>query len=97
MRDRLSGMLRHVIWNLRLAAARRGIWKATDLRSMLAMNGLVISVGKMSALWSGDPVSIKLADLDIICRTLDCGVGELLVPHVRSAQHESRDDELVPQ
>lgn len=67
-------------WNLRLTAARRGIWKATDLRQRLADNGLVVSVGKMSALWSGDPVSIKLADLEVICATLGCGVAELLVP-----------------
>ena len=47
-------------WNLRLAAANRGIWKASELQRMLADHGLVISAGKMSGLWSGDPASIKL-------------------------------------
>jgi DNA-binding Xre family transcriptional regulator len=67
-------------WNLRLAAANRGIWKASDLQRQLAERGLVISAGKMSALWSGQPVSVKLADLDVICAVLGCQVGELLIP-----------------
>jgi DNA-binding Xre family transcriptional regulator len=67
-------------WNLRLAAANRGIWKASDLQRMLADRGLVISAGKMSGLWSGDPASIKLSDLDVICAVLGCGVGEILIP-----------------
>ena len=67
-------------WNLRLAAANRGIWKASELQRMLAERDLVISAGKMSGLWSGDPASIKLSDLDVICAVLDCGVGELLIP-----------------
>jgi DNA-binding Xre family transcriptional regulator len=67
-------------WNLRLAAANRGIWKASDLQRQLAGRGLVISAGKMSALWSGQPVSVKLADLDVICAVLGCEIGELLIP-----------------
>ena len=67
-------------WNLRLAAANRGIWKASELQHQLAERGLVISAGKMSALWSGQPISVKLADLDVICAVLGCEVGELLIP-----------------
>jgi DNA-binding Xre family transcriptional regulator len=69
-----------VKWNLRLAAANRGIWKASELQRMLAEHGLVISAGKMSGLWSGSPASIKLDDLDVICAVLGCEVGELLIP-----------------
>ena len=47
-------------WNLRLAAAHRDIWKASQLQKMLADAGLVISAGKMSNLWSGQPVTIRL-------------------------------------
>jgi DNA-binding Xre family transcriptional regulator len=67
-------------WNLRLAAASRGIWKASELQKMLADRGLVISAGKMSGLWSGNPNTVKLADLDVICAVLGCEIGELLVP-----------------
>jgi DNA-binding Xre family transcriptional regulator len=67
-------------WNLRLAAANRGIWKASELQRLLAERGLVISAGKMSGLWSGSPNSIKLEELDVICAVLGCGVEELLLP-----------------
>ncbi|MGW3608102.1 helix-turn-helix domain-containing protein [Micromonospora sp. NPDC005161] len=67
-------------WNLRLAAANRGIWKASELQRKLADYGLVISTGKMSGLWSGQPASVKLEELDVICTVLGCGVEELLIP-----------------
>jgi DNA-binding Xre family transcriptional regulator len=69
-----------VRWNLRLAAANRGIWKASELQRALADRGLVISAGKMSGLWSGQPASTKLTDLDVICAVLGCEPGELLIP-----------------
>ena len=34
-------------WNLRLAAANRGIWKASKLQRMLADYGLIVSAGKL--------------------------------------------------
>jgi len=67
-------------WNLRLAAAHRGIWKASELQATLAEHGLVISAGKMSGWWSGHPASLKLDDLDVICAVVGCGVAELLIP-----------------
>jgi DNA-binding Xre family transcriptional regulator len=67
-------------WNLRMAAAQRGFWKASDLQRALAERGLVISAGKMSGLWSGTPTSVKLDDLDVVCAVLDCGISDLLIP-----------------
>ncbi|HEV2640077.1 MAG TPA: helix-turn-helix transcriptional regulator [Actinocrinis sp.] len=67
-------------WNLRLAAANQGVWKASELQRMLAEHGLVISAGKMSGLWSGKPASIKLDDLDVICAVLGCAIGDVLIP-----------------
>ncbi|WP_406498492.1 helix-turn-helix transcriptional regulator [Streptomyces sp. NBC_00846] len=67
-------------WNLRLAAANRGIWKASELQRMLAERGVVISAGKMSGLWSGQPNTVRLDELDVICAVLGCGVEELLLP-----------------
>jgi DNA-binding Xre family transcriptional regulator len=66
-------------WNLRLTAASCGIWKASELQRMLAEHGLIISAGKMSGLWSGQPASIKLDDLDVICAVLGCQIGEVLI------------------
>lgn len=47
---------------------------------MLAEHGLVVSAGKMSGLWSGQPASIKLDDLDVICAVLGCQIGDVLIP-----------------
>lgn len=66
-------------WNLRMAAAERGIWKSAELRRLLADAGLEISLGKMSALWTGTPTTIRLDDLDVICAVLDCEPSKLLI------------------
>src|SRR5438093_1265948 len=78
-------------WNLRLAAANRGIWQASDMQRLLAERGLVVSLGKMSHLWSGQPASIKLADLDVICAVLGCGVDELLIPEPDTVAQPKQD------
>jgi DNA-binding Xre family transcriptional regulator len=66
-------------WNLRLAAAQRDIWKASQLQAMLADAGLVISAGKMSHLWSGQPLTIRLEDLQVLCAVLGCTPNDLLI------------------
>ncbi|MGI5290142.1 helix-turn-helix domain-containing protein [Nonomuraea polychroma] len=82
-------------WNLRLAAANRGIWKASELQRMLAEHGLTISAGKMSGLWSGEPTSIKLDDLNVICAVLNCGVAELLIPEPDNVR-KADDQQVAP-
>ena len=62
-----------------MASAQRDIWKASQLQKMLADAGLVISAGKMSNLWSGQPVTIRLDDLEVICAVLGCEPGDLLI------------------
>ena len=66
-------------WNLRLKAAERGIWKSTEMRRLLAEHGLEISAGKMSALWTSTPTTIRLDDLEIICSVLECTPSDLLI------------------
>ena len=72
-------------WNLRMTAAERGIWKSTELRRQLAAAGLEISAGKMSALWTGTPTTIRLDDLDVICVVLECTPAQLLIPEPEKA------------
>lgn len=67
-------------WNLRLVAANKGIWKSTEMRRRLAEAGMEISAGKMSALWTGTPTTIRLDDLDVICSVLECSTTDLLIP-----------------
>ena len=89
-------------WNLRMAAAERGIWKSTDLRRMLADAGLEISAGKMSGLWTGTPTTIRLEDLDVICAVLDCEPSKLLIREpgkvaaLRAAQTATGDEASGP-
>lgn len=66
-------------WTLRLKAAEQGIWKSTEMRRRLAEAGLEVSAGKMSALWTGTPVTIRLDDLDVICSVLSCAPSDLLI------------------
>ena len=66
-------------WNLRMKAAEHGIWKSTELRRLLADAGMEISAGKMSALWTGTPTTIRLDDLDVICAVLECTPTDLLI------------------
>src|SRR5258708_21210636 len=61
---------------------------------MLAEAGLVISAGKMSNLWSGQPVTIRLDDLEVLCEVLGCEPGDLLVREPGKARrgHPAQDD-----
>lgn len=79
-------------WNLRLVAANRDIWTATELRRLLAEHGLTVSAGKMSKWWSGSPISVKLSDLDALCAVLDCAVDELMSP--RPSGHSSDPSDI---
>lgn len=81
-------------WNLRLAAAQHDIWKASQLQRMLAGAGLVISAGKMSNLWSGQPVTIRLDDLEVICDVLGCEPGDLLVREPGKAWRGEQADDI---
>lgn len=84
-------------WNMRLKAAERGIWKSTDMRRLLAEAGLTISAGKMSALWTGTPTTVRLDDLDVICSVLECSPAELLIcePDVVAARRPPQEEAVA--
>ena len=63
-------------WNLRLAAANRGVWKASELRRLLAERGVEMSTGKMSGLWSGQPAVLRPDELDAFCAVLGCEISD---------------------
>ena len=65
-------------WNLRWAAARRDIWRPSELLAAFEEVGFHPSLSKVAALWSNKPVTIRLDDLDKICAALDCTVADLL-------------------
>lgn len=65
-------------WNLRWAAAKRDIWRPSDLLAAFEEVGFAPSLSKVAALWSGKPISVRLDDLDKICTALECTVADLL-------------------
>ncbi|MEU0040957.1 helix-turn-helix transcriptional regulator [Streptomyces sp. NPDC006333] len=67
-------------WNLRMVAARRGLWRPGEVLEAFRGAGFTASRSKVSALWRGVPVSVRLDDLDLICAALGCTVGDLLEP-----------------
>ncbi|MFF2013164.1 helix-turn-helix domain-containing protein [Streptomyces sp. NPDC058195] len=84
-----------MLWNLRMRAAERGIWKSTEMRRLLADAGLEISAGKMSALWTGTPTTIRLDDLEVICSVLDCDPATLLIcePEKAAARRPQKEQQ----
>ncbi|MGW9132002.1 helix-turn-helix domain-containing protein [Streptomyces sp. NPDC055681] len=84
-------------WDLRMRAAERGIWKSSQMRRLLAEAGLEISAGKMSALWTGTPTTIRLDDLDVICAVLKCDPAALLVCEPEKVAARRPEAEPAPQ
>jgi DNA-binding Xre family transcriptional regulator len=80
-----------VKWNLRWAAAKRDIWRPSDLLKAFEEAGFTPSLSKVAALWSGKPISIRLDDLDKICAALGCTVADLLEAEPVTAAEGEQD------
>jgi DNA-binding Xre family transcriptional regulator len=65
-------------WNLRWVAARRDIWRPTQLLASFQEVGFNPSLSKVAALWSNKPITVRLDDLDMICTALQCTVADLM-------------------
>ncbi|MDQ0938665.1 helix-turn-helix transcriptional regulator [Streptomyces sp. V1I1] len=66
-------------WNLRWVAARRDIWRPSQLKMAFEEVRFTPSLSKVAALWSNKPVTVRLDDLDMICAALQCTVEDLMV------------------
>ncbi len=81
-------------WNLRWAAAKRDIWRPSDLLTAFAEVGFTPSLSKVAALWSGKPISVRLDDLDKICAALGCTIADLLEAEpLAGASGEQREEQ----
>jgi len=76
-------------WNLRWVAAKRDIWRPTDLLTVFQEVGFTPSLSKVAALWGGTPVTLRLDDLDRICHALNCTVADLLEAEPLSDQQDT--------
>lgn len=82
-------------WNLRWAAARRDIWRPSDLLTAFEEVGFTPSLSKVAALWSGKPISVRLDDLDKICAALGCTVADLLEAEPLANGKEQRQAQVA--
>lgn len=78
-------------WNLRWAAAKRDIWRPSDLLKAFAEVGFTPSLSKVAALWSGKPISVRLDDLDKICAALGCTIADILEAEPLAACGEEQE------
>ncbi|MFE1882787.1 helix-turn-helix domain-containing protein [Streptomyces diastatochromogenes] len=80
-------------WNLRWVAARRDIWRPSQLNTAFEEVGFTPSLSKVAALWSGKPVTVRLEDLDKICAALQCTVADLMEAEPIAADETGRRGE----
>lgn len=68
-----------VKWKLRMAAAQREVWTASQLRRLLLERaGLEMSSASVSALFAKQPAQVKLTTLAALCTALECTPNDLL-------------------
>jgi len=79
-----------VKWNLRWVAARRDIWRPSDLLVAFEQVGFTPSLSKVAALWGQKPITVRLDDLDKICAALGCTVADLLEAEPLAAEDDGR-------
>ncbi|MEU7158479.1 helix-turn-helix domain-containing protein [Streptomyces chrestomyceticus] len=80
-------------WNLRWAAAKRDIWRPTQLQAAFRQVGFTPSLSKVAALWSNKPVTVRLEDLDKICAALHCTVADLMEAEPVAAAEQRPESE----
>lgn len=69
-------------WLLRERMAERGMWKTTELTPLLAERGIELSPAQVYRLVTHTPERLSLPVLAALCDILECGPGDLIVPHV---------------
>ncbi|WP_033824186.1 helix-turn-helix transcriptional regulator [Kitasatospora sp. MBT63] len=82
-------------WNLRMVAAQRDIWRPVQLLAAFNEVGFTPSLSKVAAMWGGQPVTVRLDDLDKICAALDCTVADLML--AETAGHLAQRDDAPGQ
>jgi DNA-binding Xre family transcriptional regulator len=82
-------------WNLRWAAAKRDIWRPSDLLTAFTEVGFTPSLSKVAALWSNKPTTVRLDDLDKICAALNCTVADLLEAEPLAAEDNQQHSRVV--
>jgi DNA-binding Xre family transcriptional regulator len=80
-------------WNLRIRLAEHGIYKATELRPLLAEHGIRLSDTQVWRLITGRPERLNLQLLAVLCGLLGCTPNELIT--VRAADQRASLDKAA--
>jgi len=67
-------------WRLRVTLAERGIFKATELRPLLAERGIELSDSQVWRLVTGKPERLNMHVLMVLCQLLECTPNDLIRP-----------------
>ena len=65
-------------WNLRLRLAEHGVYKASELRPLLAERGIRLSDSQIWRLITGRPDRLNLKVLAVLCELLQCTPSDLI-------------------
>ncbi len=80
-------------WNLRIRLAEHGIYKAAELRPLLAEHGIRLSDSQIWRLMTGRPERLNLKLLVVLCELLGCTPNELIT--VRAAEQRASLDKAA--
>jgi putative transcriptional regulator len=84
-------------WRLRMAAAQREVWTATELRRLLAeKSGMDMSAASMSALFTKEPSQNKLSTLIALCTALQCTPDDLFEVDITPVDRSATSPRPVP-
>lgn len=71
----------HIEWNLRLKMAENGLFKTTELHSLLKERGLRLSREQVYRLVTGTPQRLNMELLAVLCEILACTPNDLITVH----------------
>jgi DNA-binding Xre family transcriptional regulator len=80
-------------WRLRVVMAERGIFKASDLRPLLAEHGVLLSESQVWRLVTGKPERLNLHTLIVLCELLGCEIGDLIVKQAARSRSQPAKSE----
>jgi len=78
-------------WNLRLKMAENGLFKTTELHSLLKERGLRLSREQVYRLVTGTPQRLNMELLAALCEILSCTPNDLITVHRAAALQAVND------
>src|SRR6266545_1602152 len=80
-----------ITWNLRMLCAQKGVWTAAELgRRLQSELGLRLSATTLTGLLRGEPKSLSLNLLLVLCATLKCTPNDLLVVDLNPSRRTTK-------